>query len=301
MIVDFECKILTTITIPHCTVGGHPSGGGFMTTPLHLGFHQFHELAVTLLVPSTEEHWQCICYLTGRQAAHLFTNITRIQCITVWVMSKVGGACRVLCSNMGTDTTATKRGFKSILLRWCSMNTDRRKYSAHGIDCIRSCQISNTLSVEYKYAHRGLRDSGNGAEWDLWKLVILTFHNSWMQKWIYSFSCKNFTHSSLCSCLFSGMVTCLDEAIRNITQTLKLFDLYDNSVIIFSTGKIISSTSVWFRIMLEPLMYNFLGFWIVHILTNKNIYSAAVLIQGPVSLKVFLSFSILQRIKLHYR
>ena len=34
-----------------------------------------------------------------------------------------------------------------------------------------------------------------------------------------------------------GMLGCLDEAVGNITQTLKDTGLYDNTIIIFSTGK----------------------------------------------------------------
>ncbi len=38
--------------------------------------------------------------------------------------------------------------------------------------------------------------------------------------------------------ILAGMVSCLDEGIRNITATLKETGLYDNTIIIFSTGKL---------------------------------------------------------------
>ena len=34
-----------------------------------------------------------------------------------------------------------------------------------------------------------------------------------------------------------GMCTCLDEAIKNITQTLKETGMYENTIIIFMSGK----------------------------------------------------------------
>ncbi len=36
----------------------------------------------------------------------------------------------------------------------------------------------------------------------------------------------------------AGMTSCMDEGIANITQTLKETGLYNNTIIIFSTGKI---------------------------------------------------------------
>ena len=35
----------------------------------------------------------------------------------------------------------------------------------------------------------------------------------------------------------AGMITCLDEAIGNVTQTLKETGLYDDTIIIFISGK----------------------------------------------------------------
>ena len=35
----------------------------------------------------------------------------------------------------------------------------------------------------------------------------------------------------------AGMISCVDEAIDNITNTLKETGMYDNTIIIFSTGK----------------------------------------------------------------
>ena len=37
----------------------------------------------------------------------------------------------------------------------------------------------------------------------------------------------------------AGMINCLDEGIGNVTDTLKEAGLYDNTIIIFSTGKLI--------------------------------------------------------------
>ena len=44
----------------------------------------------------------------------------------------------------------------------------------------------------------------------------------------------------------AGMVSCMDEAIANITQTLKETDLYDNTIMIFSTGEINNEINVYF-------------------------------------------------------
>ena len=35
-----------------------------------------------------------------------------------------------------------------------------------------------------------------------------------------------------------GMVSCLDEAVKNVTEALKRKGLYDDSVIVFSTGEL---------------------------------------------------------------
>ena len=35
----------------------------------------------------------------------------------------------------------------------------------------------------------------------------------------------------------AGMLSCLDEAIDNVTNTLKETGMYNNTIIIFSTGK----------------------------------------------------------------
>ena len=38
-----------------------------------------------------------------------------------------------------------------------------------------------------------------------------------------------------------GMVSCMDEGVQNITKTLERFDMWKNTVFIFSTGTIVLS------------------------------------------------------------
>ena len=46
--------------------------------------------------------------------------------------------------------------------------------------------------------------------------------------------CNEILHEIFC--FFSGMVTCMDEAIKNVTETLKEAGMYDDTIIVFSTG-----------------------------------------------------------------
>ena len=45
------------------------------------------------------------------------------------------------------------------------------------------------------------------------------------------------SETHMCKSLFSGMTACLDEAIANVTAALKKSGMYDNTVIVFSTGQ----------------------------------------------------------------
>ena len=38
--------------------------------------------------------------------------------------------------------------------------------------------------------------------------------------------------------IFAGMTSCMDEGIKNLTETLQLHDLWKNTVVIFSSGKV---------------------------------------------------------------
>ena len=42
------------------------------------------------------------------------------------------------------------------------------------------------------------------------------------------------------SLIMAGMVACLDEAIKNITASLKANDMWDNTILVFSTGNLSS-------------------------------------------------------------
>jgi len=42
-----------------------------------------------------------------------------------------------------------------------------------------------------------------------------------------------------CESLFPGMVSCLDEAIENVTVALEKSGLWENTIFIFSTGDIL--------------------------------------------------------------
>jgi len=47
------------------------------------------------------------------------------------------------------------------------------------------------------------------------------------------------THIEQCNFVSIGMVSCMDEAVANITKTFKNFGLWDNTVLIFSTGEML--------------------------------------------------------------
>ena len=50
---------------------------------------------------------------------------------------------------------------------------------------------------------------------------------------------NRFTISENCKMSYAGMTTCADDAIANITEALQERGMWNNTVFIFSTGRLI--------------------------------------------------------------